>query len=51
METGTVLDLPETERVDIHWHAWRRRESKEMMFIGVKTCMLDHKQTTNKGLV
>lgn len=28
METGTVLDLPETEsaRVYIHWHAWMRRE-------------------------
>jgi len=27
METGTVLELPETESagVDIHWHAWRRR--------------------------
>ena len=53
METGAVLDLPETEsaRVYIHRHAWRRRASTERMFNWVKMCVLDHRQTANTGLV
>lgn len=53
METGTVLDLPETEsaRVYIHRHTWRRRGSTERTFNGLKMCVLDHRQTANTGLV
>lgn len=53
METGTILDLPETEsaRVYVHGHTWRRRGSAERTFNGLKMCILDHIQTANTGLV
>lgn len=30
METGSILDLQETERVYIHGHAWRRGEKRDL---------------------
>lgn len=42
METGAILDLPETEsaRVHVYRHAWRKEREKGWLY--KRTCILSH---------